>query len=643
MEKKRLYFASLDECNEDCLFCVRRGDELPIEYINTEKAKQILKKKRKQGYVDLYFDGGEPTLRNDLLDLIKFAKEIKYENVNILTNGILLSDERLAKKLISVKSNKDFSLSFSVSLHSHKKDISERLVNKKNTFKKTIKGIENLFKLGFNNVSVYHIITNYNYSDLPDFIKYINKKFPNLKNITLSFIYPTGAVLKNKHILPRLSKVEKYLKMSFKLCDSFGINYNITTCGTVPLCFLKGYEDLIINQQELDQPEKVGLIDSKQDAGYQLGTKEFHKKTKVKISECKNCFYNNKCGGIWKDYVEIYGTGELKPVYKKNRSRNKNPQVLLLLTGFSCNNNCVFCSNVADRDFDLSQEEIFKKIEQGYNQGFGVLEFIGGETTIRPDFFKLINFAKKVGFKDIRLTSNGRIFSYPEFTKKTWKAGINNIVISLYGHNKKIHEAATRTPGSFEQCIKGIKNITNLTDIYLSINTVVFKLNYKYLEDIGIYISKLKAKEWHPLEFLPDGRGEKTYNSLAVPYHDLVSDINKAASLAGKELNQIDFFDFPFCIFNSKNLDNNDVNFITPKIRLDDIEMRGHNKSFRIKKTKKGKKIIYEDKYKIKTNLCQKCVYYSQCGGMTLPYYKKYGDKKIKELAVSLNIIRNRK
>ena len=83
MEKKRLYFASLDECNEDCLFCVRRGDELPIEYINTEKAKQILKKKRKQGYVDLYFDGGEPTLRNDLLDLIKFAKEIKYENVNI--------------------------------------------------------------------------------------------------------------------------------------------------------------------------------------------------------------------------------------------------------------------------------------------------------------------------------------------------------------------------------------------------------------------------------------------------------------------------------------------------------------------------------------------------------------------------------
>jgi len=641
MNKKRLYFASLNDCNEDCLFCVRGGDEPPIKYIDTEQAKVILKQKKKQGYQDVYFDGGEPTLRKDLLQLIKFVRQVGYEKANILTNGVLLSNEKLVKKLLSVKQDKGFSLSFSVSLHSHKKDISEKLVDRKNTFKKTIKGIKNLLKNNCAHLSIYHIITKYNYCDLPDFVNYINTNFPKIKNITFSFVYLTGAVLKNKHILPQLSKTKKYFRKALELCKKYEINYSITTCGTIPLCFLKGYEKLLIKQQELDQPDKVGLIDSKQDAGYQLATRKFHNKTKIKIPECNNCIYNNKCGGIWRDYVEMYGTGELEPVIDKANKKNKQPNVLLLLTGFSCNNNCIFCSNVASRDFNSSKQEIFEKIENGYQQGFGVLEFIGGEVTIRPDFLELIKYAKKVGFNDVRLTTNGRLFSYPEFTEKAWKAGLRVIVVSLYGHNKKLHDGATRTSGSFDQCLEGIKNINNLTDIYLVINTVVSKINYKYLPEIGNFVSKLKAKEWHPLELLPDGRGAEKYNILSVAYKELAPYINKAAALAGNKIPQIDFFDFPFCIFDKKYLNKSEINFITPQIRLDDIEMQGHDKSSRVKKIKEEGQIVYQDKYKIKPKFCKKCIYYSQCGGLAKPYYEKYQDKEIMALAQKSNLISN--
>jgi len=630
---KRLYFASLHNCNEDCLFCVRRGDEAPIEFMDNQKAKEILSQKRKEGYEEIYFDGGEPTLRKDLKELIQFAKNNGYKSVNVLTNGVLLADGKLAKELLKLKSEKDFSLSFSVSLHSHKKNVSEKLTGSKNTFNKTIAGIKNLIRNGAQDVSVYHIITKYNYGDLPSFVNFIHKNFPQIKNITLSFIYPAGAALKNKEIFPQLSKVEPYFQKAADLLRKYGINFSLSTCGTVPLCFLRGYEDVLLKQQGLDQPEKVGLVDAKKGVQYRLATKEFHQKTKIKTDQCNECIYNDKCGGIWKTYAEMYGVDELKPVLKKEGFAAKNPTVMLLLTGFSCNNNCVFCSNVADRNFNSSTEELLDKIKEGYKNGFRIIEFIGGEVTIRPDFLQLVSRAREVGFKDVRLTSNGRLFSYPGFAEKAARLGLTTVVVSLYGHNKILHESVTRTPGSFEQCLEGIKNILKTGNIELIVNTVVSKINYKFLYEIGEFVSSFGISEWHPLELLPDGRGAKLYDSLAVPYGELSPYIKKAAELAGDKLERIDFFDFPFCVFDKKVLDNKNVNLFTPKQRFEDIEMRAHDESFRIKKIARDGKIIYQDKYKIKTDFCKKCVHFYSCGGIAKPYYARYKDSEIKKLA----------
>ena len=85
---KRLYFASLYECNQNCIFCVRLGNAKPIEYIDTKRAKDILVKKKKEGYGEVYFDGGEPTLRDDLLGLIKFAKKLKYKTTQDIIHAV---------------------------------------------------------------------------------------------------------------------------------------------------------------------------------------------------------------------------------------------------------------------------------------------------------------------------------------------------------------------------------------------------------------------------------------------------------------------------------------------------------------------------------------------------------------------------
>ncbi len=620
---KKIYFASLGNCNQKCLFCARGGDEPKIKLLNTSQSKKILEKKAKEGYDEIYFDGGEPTLRKDLKELVGFAVGLGFKKINILTNGVSLADRGLVKKLLPA--------SFSVSLHSHKKNISEKITGTKNSFDKTIKGIENLLSCECKDVSLYHIISRYNYEYLPDFVKFVDKNFPKIKNITFSFIYPAGAALKNKDIFPKLSKVEPYLKEALDLCKKKKINFSLSTCGTVPLCFLSEYEDVLLDQQELDQPENVGLVDANQNTRYQLASKKFHKKTKIKSSVCEKCFFDDRCGGLWKDYVSIYGADELKPVVSRKKTETENKgEVFLAVTGWSCNNNCVFCTTVSDRNINRSTKEILEDVKQAYKDGYRIIEFIGGEVSIRSDFFNLVSGAKKIGFDDIRLTTNGRLFGYDYFLKKGVDEGLRVINFSLHGHKKVLHDGMTRTPGSFKQCLSGVKNAIKNPKVKVIINTVVSKMNYKHLLEMADFLRDLGVGEWHLLELLPDGRGTSAYNNIAVGYKDLSLGFKKISEFS-KHFDKVDIFDFPFCIFEPEVFDIKNITFFTPQNRYEDINQKGFGPE-RVSKSKTKKGYIYEDKYKIKPKVCKSCVYFDKCGGLAKPYFKKKGDKEIKEL-----------
>lgn len=313
---KIFHFATLGECNENCLFCVKRGSSpVFLKSFTTQEIKKILARKRKECFEGVRFDGGEPTMRKDLAQLISFCKKIKYHSVTVITNGTLLANEKLVKKFLNIKSTKNFNLGFVISLHSHIKNVSEKLTQTPNTFAKTINGLENLTKYGCQNIKIYHLINEYNYKSLPDFVNFINKKFPTIKFILFSFVYPAGAVLLNKDIIPKLSLVRPYLLKSLKLCKKYQINFDFPSCGMIPFCLFLGYEKYFISRQEKDRPQNRWIIDSSQNTGYNLASKDFHQKTKIKIPECSDCVFYEICPGLWKTYAELHGTKELKPIH----------------------------------------------------------------------------------------------------------------------------------------------------------------------------------------------------------------------------------------------------------------------------------------------------------------------------------------
>lgn len=289
-------------------------------FLTNFEAKKILIDKIEEGYQEVVFTGGEPTLRPDLGNLVEFSKIIGYQKASFLTNAVNFSDKKKVAEIHKSFSN-GFYISFSISLHSHIKKISEKITNTKNTFSKTIKGIKNIIKAGFDNITIYHVITVYNYSDLTEFVEFVDCLLRGVKyrTITFSFIFPQGAAMDNLEIFPRLSKVQPHIRKAIRKCKTRGIDCSLSTCGTVPLCFLKGNEDVMIRQQELDRPEKIRLVSRNQDEGFQLSTKDFHNKTKIKLEDCKKCLYFKKCAGIWKVYAEKFGVGELKPILRKKK------------------------------------------------------------------------------------------------------------------------------------------------------------------------------------------------------------------------------------------------------------------------------------------------------------------------------------
>jgi len=305
-------------------------------------------------------------------------------------------------------------------------------------------------------------------------------------------------------------------------------------------------------------------------------------------------------------------------------------QIFLVMLGFSCNNNCIMCTTKPKAELykDRSTQEIVKDLVKGIKQGFKKVEFTGGEPTIRKDILKLIKYAREAGYKDVGLSTNGRMLSYNDFAKKIIEAGVRRINFSLHGHEAALHDAVTRTPKTFEQTLQGIKNIQKIPDTTIIVNVVVSQLNYQYLTEIGKLLLSLKIKSFNTLDIIPDGHAKDAYRTLVVKMNDLSTSLNNLESIINK-FSLITFFDFPLCLFNANLRENSHTTFITAQGRITTAKQVG----YKPRRLKKEKKDIYTDIHKERIKICNKCQFYKECGGVWKDYLDLYGEKEIITLA----------
>ena len=140
-----------------------------------------------------------------------------------------------------------------------------------------------------------------------------------------------------------------------------------------------------------------------------------------------------------------------------------------------CNIGCVFCSNPVEgfrhTTDQYSYEALAKKLLD-YKKGLRTFvkfdevrdyfNLTGGEPTIHPEFLKVLALIRTEFPQNlIRLLSNGRMFAYEDFARRTCAIGglPFEIAVPMFGPDARTHEAISRTPRSFEQTTQGLRHL----------------------------------------------------------------------------------------------------------------------------------------------------------------------------------------
>ena len=209
-------------CNQQCVHCYAAGQHMAEEdEIATEDWKKIIDKCRAAGIPQVTFTGGEPTMRDDLIELIDYSR---WFITRLNTNGIKLSKEYCEKL-------KEASLdSMQITFYSCDEDIHNRLVGA-DRYKDTVAGIENALSVGLN-ISINTPLCTLN-RDYVKTLEFLHEK--GVLYVTCSGLITTGnAALSNSERL-QLSKeeIETILKDAVDYCYKNGMEISFTSPGWV--------------------------------------------------------------------------------------------------------------------------------------------------------------------------------------------------------------------------------------------------------------------------------------------------------------------------------------------------------------------------------------------------------------------------
>ncbi|MCX6802459.1 MAG: radical SAM protein [Candidatus Diapherotrites archaeon] len=188
-----------------------------------------------------------------------------------------------------------------------------------------------------------------------------------------------------------------------------------------------------------------------------------------------------------------------------------------ILMNWECNQRCLFCSTgtkFGQKKRIKPLGEIKKEIRIAKRNGADTISFSGGEPTIRRDLIDVIEFAEKEGFEKIEVQSNGMMYKYPAFVKEITEAGADRFLVSIHGANAKTHDFLTRTEGSFERAMAGIKNLKK-AGVEIRFSIVINKHNFREAAEWAEMLAPYGAFSYHFIFVTPIGFAKNGYKKIA--------------------------------------------------------------------------------------------------------------------------------
>jgi MoaA/NifB/PqqE/SkfB family radical SAM enzyme len=206
---------------------------------------------------------------------------------------------------------------------------------------------------------------------------------------------------------------------------------------------------------------------------------------------------------------------------------------------FHCNSACRFC--IVQEGMNRYQGLPFERYEQlvaenARSKKYHRVVLTGGEVTLHKRLFEYAQLARGSGaFEYVRVQTNGRRLADLEYARALAAAGVNELFVSVHGHDPASHDDITQRPGSFDELVLGLRHAQAL-GLRVITNTVLTRRNLASPARIVALaaahgVSRMEFWNYLPMEDHADER------DLIAPLSDLMPallaalDASKAARI----------------------------------------------------------------------------------------------------------------
>lgn len=278
-------------CNNDCIHCVV-ADKRDSGTLSVLKVCRIIDSAPKDSALQI--TGGEPTMYSELPAILRHGKE-KGHFIVIQTNGTGFADESFANECLPYIDH------VHMAIHSYSEEVHDRIVGTTGMWRKTMKGFERVADSSVI-LTTQTVLSKVNIATLYDTFSFIQEKRPKTR---MSMTYPHlmgNAWHNRKEVAFRYSEHRDEITRTLE-----GFAPYIFT-EAIPPCYLHPFADKVASTAEkeilMGASHRSGIDFSQGECtqNYNLNDLQCHRKA----PRCRECIYDKRCMGVWKEYIELF-------------------------------------------------------------------------------------------------------------------------------------------------------------------------------------------------------------------------------------------------------------------------------------------------------------------------------------------------
>ncbi len=316
-----------------------------------------------------------------------------------------------------------------------------------------------------------------------------------------------------------------------------------------------------------------------------------------------------------------------RPLLFKKRTPEEAPitnqSAALFRFGEQCNNHCPMCSNTGAAGlFFHPTAELLKRAAFLREQGFRRVVVTGGEATIHPGFWTVMDQLAEYGMR-WDTNTHGRTFARPGFAARAVATGLERAIVSLHSHHPKVSaEIFGSTEAAHFETVEGIEKLLQ-AGVEVMLNCVLTRLSLDHMEDYLRFGHQRFGREVTFKFVFPStiGKGGQWSEIETLRYADVRALVRALRKYANAENLKICFESFPNCVVQDRDAINLGRSAFGESHYLDDAT---------------GDRIYsmrhIEAELSAYGEACRQCSAVRRCPGIARAYAKRYGTDELTPL-----------